>query len=81
MVLAWTVGDHIALVYPRGAYGEKWERAQMDKSVFWNLKAAQDKLFRAYVDMDEKPEMAKQIRQMGKDLDVIIKEVDKNGWD
>lgn len=70
-------GDHV-LVYPRGAFGEETDMLQ--KSVFWGLRGASDKLKTVYLDMETEPEKAAKVRSMAKELDAMIKELDKGGW-
>lgn len=70
-------GDHV-LVYPRGAFGEEID---MQKTVFWGLRGASDKLKTVYLDMESEPEKAARVRAMAKEIDSMIKELDKAGWE
>jgi|WetSurMetagenome_2_1015567.scaffolds.fasta_scaffold104612_4 hypothetical protein len=78
VITAWRLNGDYILVYPRGAFGELYN---MQKSVYWGLKNASEKLKSTYMDMEESPENAKKVRQMCKDLDMMVKELDKKGWD
>lgn len=53
------------------------ERDNMEKQVFWGIRNAKEKLKSVYMDMEEMPEMQKEIRIMVKRLEEIEKAVDE----
>lgn len=61
------------LVFPRGAFGEK----NMEKSVFWALKTAEEKMKTAYMDLEELPDEQAEVKAMIKRLHEIVYKVDK----
>lgn len=71
-----SIGEHV-LIYPRGVFGEQYD---MDKSVFWAMGSAIDKLKSAYMDMEENPDVQKRVKAIIKDLESMRKELDKKGW-
>lgn len=63
------------LVYPRGAFGESVNT--MEESVRWKLRDAKTNLSAAYVDMDETPELGKEVKAMIKRLGEMDREISR----